>query len=160
MANSCLSLNEINTPEFKEFRSHYSDYSDGFLLDAIVAYREKYRKDPIDSAVYYPTNPQQFSAFTTFIRRKYLSESRQKQNAEMTREELIDTYSAMSEAFTPRIRRYRTNMIAQDMLRVIRNILRGDSSLTVKQAIEKAGGYKKLITFNNEFHFNQLYLFH
>ena len=147
MADKCLNLNDvIKTPEYQEFRKFYPGYTDGFLVDALTAYREKYRRDAAEEAAYYPHTPPQRSAFTTYITRRYLQEARQNQSAEMTEKELVDTYTAMSRAFTPRIRRFRVNMIAQDVLDKIRDVLRSDPTLTVRQAMNKAGGYKAIVT--------------
>ena len=147
ISSNCLSVKEvIKTPEYKSFKEHYPDYDDGFLVDALQAYREKYRKDKVENISYYPTKPAQFSAFTTFIRRRYIQESRQGQEGEMSRQELVDTYSAMSAAFTPRIRRFRVNMIVQDVLDKIREELMKDTSMTVRQIIKKLGGYKHIVT--------------
>ena len=147
ISSNCLSVKEvIKTPEYKSFKEHYPDYDDGFLVDALQAYREKYRKDKVENISYYPTKPAQFSAFTTFIRRRYIQESRQGQEGEMSRKELVDTYSAMSAAFTPRIRRFRVNMIVQDVLDKIREELMKDTSMTVRQIIKKLGGYKHIVT--------------
>lgn len=147
ISSNCISVDAvIKTPEYKEFRQHYPDYNDGFLVDAVQAYREKYRRDKMDEVAYYPTTSQQFSAFTTYIKRKYLSDARQSQNAEMDEEKLLDTYTTMNKAFTPRIRRFRVDMIVHDVLDKIKDILRTDSTMTVRQAIKTAGGYKRLVT--------------
>lgn len=147
MANKCLTLDPvIATPEYQEFRKYYPGYTDGFLIDALTAYREKYRKSAVEGVAYYPMLPSQRSAFTTYITRRYLSDARQSQSAEMTTDELIDTYTAMSRAFTPRIRRFRVNMIAQDVLDEIRDVMRKNPTFTVRQAIKHAGGYQQIIT--------------
>ena len=140
--NSCLSLDMIKTPEFQELKKRYPDYDDGYLLDALEEYREQFCDGNDD---YYPVSPGQRSAFTRFLNRKRSSDAPVVMKSEMTEKELLDTYVSMSRAFPPKIRNFRINMITNDFLSKIRMMLQRHPDLTVKQIIDKFGGYEKIM---------------
>ena len=146
MADKCPSVSfETSKQEFRELKENYPDYEDGYIVDALQLYRERYRKDDPDRDSYYPTTPHQKADFTTFLRRRIRSARQQTVSAEMTEQEVADVYSSMSQAFTPRVLRARLNMITGDFLDELRTLLRRNSKMSVDEAFRKAGGFEALI---------------